>query len=119
MNQWELGDFFKIVMDWVAARQQEGKLSKEWGSVQSFNGDKLITLHQNGMRIGPYIIIYDTRQPPPRYEAHQMMHARMGWFEVLGHCDAADPLFFEKLLKDMIAIQTATALSNLNDEHKC
>lgn len=117
-DQWALGDLYQIVLNWIAERQREGKLSLEWFSVQSFNGDKLITMNGGARPIkggGPYIIIYDDRQPPPRYEAHSYISPRMGWIEVIGRCNAADPLFFEKLLNDMISIQTSEALRAMGD----
>lgn len=118
-DQWAHGDLYPIIINWVAERQREGKLSDMWGSVQSFNGDKIISLHRNGMRNGPYIIIYDDRQPPPRYEAHKCVSQRLGWVEIVGKCDAADPKFFEILLNDMVGIQTADALDGLGEMHEC
>lgn len=113
------GDLYSLVISWVAERQSDGKLSKEWMSVQSFEGEKLLAMKiaarpiKGGM---PYITIYDN---PPRYEAHNYINWKDGFVEVLGKCDAADPTFFEKLLNDMIGIQTAIALATLGDMYEC
>lgn len=108
-DQWALGDLYQIVLNWIAEKQRAGELSIDWFSVQSFNGDKLITMNGGARPIkggGPYIVIYDDRQPPPRYEAHSYISPRMGWIEVIGKCNAADPRFFDMLLGDMLNIQT-------------
>ena len=114
-------DLWDIVIRWVAERQREGKLSAQWGSVVSFNGDRQIVLHRDGMRNGPYIIIYDglsttSSMTAPRYEAHKYVNPRMGFVEVTGHCDAADPKFFDNLLNDMVIIQCAEALEYMGRE---
>lgn len=111
-DQWELGDLYKITLDWVAARQRDGVLKKFWTSIQSFNGDRLIAYRPENPDVGygaiePYIVIYDARQGTPRYEVHRWIHPRLGMVEITGKCDAADPTFFEKLLKDMTTIQSA------------
>lgn len=117
MNYWENGDLYTIVIDWVAERQREKKLSDEWMSVQSFNGDKLLTMRVASRPIkggGPYIVIYNDR-----YEAHNYINWKLGFVEILGKCAAADPDFFEKLLNDMIGIQTAIAIETLGDMYEC
>jgi hypothetical protein len=106
----ELRDLYRIIINWVDDRQRDGILSKMWGSAQSYSGDQIIALHRNGMsarRTGPYIMVYDTH-----YEVHQLIHARYGWSEVVGRCNAADPKFFDTLLDDMIKIQTADDLAS-------
>lgn len=120
-NTWELGDLYNIVINWVAERQRDGLLTKDWMSVQSFDGDKLITL-RNALRPiggGPslYVVVYDERNGPPRYEVHNWMNQQIGFVEIVGKCNAADPTFFEKLLNDMIGIQASEALRTLGEEH--
>lgn len=123
VNTWELGDLYNIVIGWVAERQREGLLTQEWMSVQSFDGDKLITLRSALRPIGggpsPYVVIYDSRNAPPRYEVHNWLNQNIGFVEIVGKCDAADPTFFDKLLNDMVGIQASEALRTLGENFEC
>lgn len=125
MNHWEDGDLYNIVIDWVAERQRAGELSPGWTSVQSFNGDKILAYrHAHPVRRAePYLVIYTEKKDGgiPRYEAHSYINWKLGFVEIVGRCDAADPKFFETLLNDMIGIQSAEAMDALNngDDHEC
>jgi hypothetical protein len=100
----ESTELYAIVINWVAERQREKKLSDDWTSVQSYNGDRLLTLHTRPIKgLDPYIIIYNDR-----FEAHKVIHARLDMAEVIASCNAADPKFFEILFDTMITIEART-----------
>ena len=115
VNAWEPGRLYQLVVSWVAERQREKKLSENWTSVQSFNGDQLLTLRTKPIRgLGPYIIIYDDR-----FEAHTVIHPRLGLAEIIGQCRAADPKFFDVLFNTMIDIQTNDAQRAMGEMYEC
>lgn len=112
-NYWEQGDLYTIIIDWVAARQRDGSLSEDWVSVYTYDGSKIIALRRPGnVRTAgePYITIYHNS-----YEAHNYVDYKLGFVEITGHCNAANPQFFDILLDDMIGIQTAEAMQSLED----
>lgn len=117
-NYWETGDLFTISIGWVAERQREGKLSADWTSVQSYHGDKMLTLRRGCRPVGkpgePYILFSHNG-----YEAHNYIDYKLGFVEITGKCNAADPKFFDILLDDMIGIQTAEAMDSLGDMNEC
>lgn len=94
-----VSDLWDLVLKWVAEEQRNHRLSRRWGSVISYNGDKLLTISKINKRT-PSIVIFDDR-----FESHEWALPSMNLMEVRYSCTAADPTFFEQLYKAMCEIE--------------